>query len=52
VTTPPAGNDLRTAVHWHYSGIDSLDYTVEWTLSGPLGQRPLLTMAKYGSCDQ
>jgi hypothetical protein len=52
VTTPPAGNDLRTAVHWHYSGIDSLDYTVEWTLAGPMGQRPLLTMAKYGSCDQ
>lgn len=52
VTTPPTANDLRTAVHWHYSGIDSLDYTVEWTLAGPMGQRPLLTMAKYGSCDQ
>jgi len=52
VTTPPAGSDLRTAVHWHYSGIDSLDYTIEWTLSGPEGQRPLLTLAKYGSCDQ
>jgi hypothetical protein len=52
VTTPPSGSDLRTAVHWHYSGIDSLDYTVEWSLAGPMGQRPLLTMAKYGSCDQ
>ncbi|MGA7990832.1 MAG: hypothetical protein WCC53_05315, partial [Thermoanaerobaculia bacterium] len=52
VTTAPSGNDLRTAVHWHYSGIDSLDYTLEWQLAGPMGQRPLLTMAKYGSCDQ
>ena len=51
VTTAPQGNDLRTAVHWHYSGIDSLDYTVEWKLAGPAGQRPLLTMQKYGSCD-
>jgi hypothetical protein len=52
VTMPPSGSDLRTAVHWHYSGIDSLTYTVEWHLAGPMGQRPLLTMAKYGSCDQ
>ncbi|MDD5562480.1 MAG: hypothetical protein PHQ91_02085 [Thermoanaerobaculaceae bacterium] len=51
VTTAPQGNDLRTAVHWHYSGIDSLDYTVEWQLTGPAGQRPLLTMQKHGSCD-
>jgi hypothetical protein len=51
VTTGPQGSDLRTAVHWHYSGIDSLDYTLEWTLSGPAGQRPLLTMQKDGSCD-
>ena len=52
VTTPPSGSDLRTAVHFHYSGIDSLDYTLEWTLSGPMGQRPILTLAKYGDCDQ
>jgi hypothetical protein len=52
VTTPPSGSDLRTAVSWHYDGIDSLDYTLEWTLSGPMGQRPLLTMAKHGDCDQ
>jgi hypothetical protein len=52
VTLPPSASDLRTAVHWHYDGIDSLDYTLEWTLSGPMGQRPLLTMAKNGSCDQ
>ncbi|HEY3350257.1 MAG TPA: hypothetical protein VGM13_10825 [Thermoanaerobaculia bacterium] len=52
VTMPPSGSDLRTAVHWHYSGIDSLTYTLEWRLAGPMGQRPLLTMAKYGSCDQ
>jgi hypothetical protein len=51
VTTTPQGSDLRSAVHWHYSGIDSLDYTMEWQLSGPAGQRPLLTMAKNGSCD-
>ena len=51
VTTAPQGTDLRTAIHWHYSGIDSLDYTVEWQLTGPLGQRPLTTVTKYGSCD-
>jgi hypothetical protein len=51
VTTSPQGTDLRTAVHWHYSGIDSIDYTVEWQLTGPLGERPLTTMAKYGACD-
>jgi hypothetical protein len=48
--TPPPGT-LRTGVAWHYSGVDSLDYTIEWTLSGPLGQRPLMTMVKHDSCD-
>jgi hypothetical protein len=46
----PQGSDLRTLVHWHYSGIDSLAYTVEWTLTGPAGQRPLMSMATAGSC--
>jgi hypothetical protein len=50
VTTPPS-SDMRTIVHWHYSGIDSLSYTLEWTLTGPMGQRPFPTMAKIGSCD-
>ena len=50
VTTPPT-SDMRTIVHWHYSGIDSLTYTLEWTLTGPMGQRPISTMAKIGSCD-
>jgi hypothetical protein len=52
VTLQPQGGTLRTGVHWHYGGIDTLDYTIEWTLVGPLGQRPLLTMAKFNSCDQ
>jgi hypothetical protein len=46
----PQGSDMRTLVHWHYSGIDSLSYTVEWTLTGPAGQRPLMSMAAAGSC--
>ena len=48
--TPPPGT-LRTGVTWHYSGIDSLDYTIEWTLTGPAGQRPIMTMTKHDSCD-
>ncbi|PZR63428.1 MAG: hypothetical protein DLM53_01190 [Candidatus Eremiobacter antarcticus] len=50
VTTAPT-SDMRTAVHWHYSGIDSLAYTLEWNLTGPVGQRPISTLAKSGSCD-
>ncbi len=50
LTTGP-GSDMRTAVHWHYSGIDSLTYTLEWKLTGPLGQRPISTLPTYGSCD-
>ena len=46
----PQGSDLRTLVHWHYSGIDSLAYTIEWSLTGPSGQRPLMSMAMAGSC--
>jgi hypothetical protein len=51
VTLPPQAGTLRTGVAWHYRGVDSLDYTVEWTLTGPLGQRPLMTMTKHDSCD-
>jgi hypothetical protein len=51
VKQAPEGADLRTITHWHYSGIDSLDYTIEWTLQGPAGQRPLMTMQKIGDCD-
>ncbi len=51
VTLQPQAGTLRTGVAWHYTGIDTLDYTVEWTLTGPLGRRPLLTMAKHDSCD-
>ncbi len=50
VTAPPAGSDLRTGVRWHFSGIDTLDYVLEWTIEAPLGQRPLLTMPKPGDC--
>ncbi len=51
VTLQPQAGTLRTGVAWHYSGVDTLDYTVEWTLTGPLGRRPLLTMAKHDSCE-
>jgi hypothetical protein len=51
VTLPPQAGTLRTGVAWHYSGVDTLDYTVEWTLTGPLGVRPLLTMAKHDACE-
>jgi hypothetical protein len=52
VKAKPAGNDLRTIVAYHFNGLDTLDYTLEWTLEGPYGQRPLLTMPKVGTCDQ
>jgi hypothetical protein len=51
VTLKPQAGSLRTAVAWHYSGVDTLDYTIEWTLTGPLGVRPILTMAKHDSCE-
>ena len=51
ITTAPQSTDLRTAVHWRYSRIDSLDYTIEWQIAGPLGARPFAAMTKYGTCD-
>jgi hypothetical protein len=51
ISAAPSSSDMRTTVHWHYSGIDSLDYTIEWQISGPLGARPLAGMTKIGTCD-
>ncbi len=51
VKTPPDSGRLQTVVDWMYGPGESLSYQIEWTLTGPLGQRPLLTMPPSGPCD-
>lgn len=50
-TNPDAGR-LQTVVEWMYGPGESLSYTIEWTLTGPLGQRALMTMPLSGPVDQ
>src|SRR5262245_50369383 len=51
IKTPPAGNRITTVVDWMYGPGDSLTYTIQWTLVGPAGQRPLMTIPLGGPCD-
>jgi len=51
VKLPPTAGRLQTTVAWHYGPGESISYTIEWTLRGANGQRPLLTMPKSGPCD-
>lgn len=50
VSTQPQQGRLETRVAWFYSGGESLAYTLRWTLTGPLGYRPLSSMPKEGFC--
>jgi hypothetical protein len=50
-TIQPGANRFETVIQWHIGPGDSLQYTVQWTFTGPLGQRPLLTMPLRGPCD-
>lgn len=52
VKTNPDGGRLQTVVEWMYGPGESLAYTIEWTLTGPMGQRPLMTMPASGPVDQ
>jgi hypothetical protein len=51
IKTPPGGGRLQTVVEWMYGPAESLTYTIEWVLGGPMGQRPLSTMPSAGPCD-
>ena len=51
VSVQPQANRLQTTVKWHIGPGDSLQYQVRWTLTGPYGQRALMTMPKQGICD-
>jgi hypothetical protein len=51
IKTKPVGNRITTVVEWMYGPAESLTYTIRWTLQGPAGQRPLMTMPLRGSCD-
>jgi hypothetical protein len=51
IKTKPDGGRITTVVEWMYGPAESLTYTIQWTLKGPLGQRPLLTMPLGGPCD-
>lgn len=50
-TIQPGANRFETVIQWHIGPGDSLQYVVQWTFTGPLGQRPLLTMPLRGPCD-
>jgi hypothetical protein len=51
VATSPSGGRLQTSVAWHIGPGDSLIYQLEWTLTGPYGQRALQTLPLGGPCD-
>ena len=51
VKTKPDADRLQTVVEWMYGPGESLSYTIEWTITGPLGQRALSTMPLSGPCD-
>jgi hypothetical protein len=51
VATSPSGGRLQTSVAWHIGPGDSLTYLLEWTLTGPYGQRALQTLPLGGPCD-
>lgn len=51
VKTKPDADRLQTVVEWMYGPGESLSYTIEWTLAGPLGQRALSTLPQSGPCD-
>jgi hypothetical protein len=51
VTIQPQSNRFQTTVKWHIGPGDSLQYAITWNLTGPDGQRPLLSMPKRGACD-
>jgi hypothetical protein len=51
IKTKPDAGRLQTVVDWMYGPGESLSYTIEWTLTGPMGQRPLTTMPLSGDCD-
>jgi hypothetical protein len=51
VTIQPQSGRLQTQVHWHISPGDSLQYVVDWTLTGAAGQRAVSTMPLGGPCD-
>jgi hypothetical protein len=51
ISIQPQSNRLQTSVKWHIGPGDSLQYEVAWTLTGPEGQRALMTLPKRGPCD-
>jgi hypothetical protein len=51
VVVQPQSNRLQTTVKWHIGPGDSLQYYLRWTLTGPVGQRALMTFPKQGVCD-
>jgi hypothetical protein len=51
IAAQPANGRLQTSVDWHIGPYDSLQYVLEWTLTGPPGQRPALSMPLGGPCD-
>lgn len=51
IAAQPSNGRLQTSVNWHIGPYDSLQYVLEWTLTGPPGQRPALSMPLGGPCD-
>jgi len=51
IAVQPSNGRLQTSVNWHIGPYDSLQYVLEWTLTGPPGQRPALSMPLGGPCD-
>jgi hypothetical protein len=51
VAFPPTDGRMEVNVNWHIGPGDSLEYVLQWTFSGPAGQRPVLTMPLRGPCD-
>lgn len=51
VSTQPGANRLETIVHWHLNPYESLQYQIEWQFTGPLGQRPVMSLPLRGPCD-
>jgi len=52
VVAQPHGGRLHTRTEWYYSAGESVNYVIEWTLTGPKGLRPLETMAKPRNCGE
>ncbi|HTR60042.1 MAG TPA: hypothetical protein VMM27_17815 [Casimicrobiaceae bacterium] len=47
----PDSGQVTARIKWHIAPGASLGYQITWILSGPYGQRPLMTMPLTGPCD-